>query len=53
MKWIVSEVGFHRELRKPQSPGIGIRRLGRLAKRAAGWATGRLQMALRAREVEG
>ena len=50
MRWIVSEVGFHREL---QRPGIGIRRLGRLAKRGTGWATGRLQMALRAREVEG
>ena len=50
MKWIVSEVGFHRELHRP---GIEIRRIGRLAKRGARWATGRLQMALRAREVEG
>jgi len=50
MKWIVSEVGFHRELHRS---GFDVGRIFRLAKRGVRWAAGRVEMALRAGEVEG
>ena len=49
MRWMTSEVGFHRELRATSG---SWRRYARLARNGINWLRGRIGMALAAREIE-